>query len=246
MALKYQFDDGCAGKAALGLIVLQTDETLEVELRAVFAAAGAACYHNRIASHALVTPKTLAAMEADLPASAALLPSGVAFGAIGYGCTSGATVIGPDKVSAAIRASHPGTATTDPITATMAALRALGSRKIAVLTPYVPDVTSRMQALLRANGFDVVAIASFEQSEDRMVARIKESSTLAAIKELGQSDCDAVFASCTNLRSFGILNAAERAIGKPVISSNLALGWHMLRLTGIKATGAGPGRLFAV
>ena len=36
----------------------------------------------------------------------------------------------------------------------------------------------------------------------------------------------------------------EKKLGKPVISSNLALAWHMMKLAGIKTTGLGPGKLF--
>ena len=239
-----EFDTGCAGDGALGLIVLKTDETMEVELRSVFAAADVACYHSRIPSHALVTPKTLAQMEQDLPGSAAMLPPGVPFGAIGYGCTSGATVIGPATVAAAVHTSHPRAKVTDPISAVMAGLRALKVQKIGLLTPYVPDVTTEMQRLLRQEGFEIAETLAFGQSEDRLIARISEASTLAAIEKIGALDCDAVFASCTNLRSFGILEQAENRIGKPVISSNQALGWHMLTLAGIPPTGCGPGRLF--
>lgn len=38
--------------------------------------------------------------------------------------------------------------------------------------------------------------------------------------------------SCTNLRCLRIIPEVEAQIGKPVLSSNLALAWHMLRLAG--------------
>ncbi|MCA8868894.1 MAG: aspartate/glutamate racemase family protein [Rhodobacteraceae bacterium] len=243
--LPFELDDGFAAGNALGLIVLKTDETLEVELREVFLASSIACYHARIPSHDLVTPETLAQMAADLPRAAALLPEGVDFGAIGYGCTSGATVIGSDNVARSVQASHPTAAVTDPIRAAVAALTAVGARRIGLLTPYVPEVTVAMQKLLEQNGFQVVAIRSFGQSADRIVARINLDSTLKAIEDIGKKDCDAVFVSCTNLRSFGLIEPAETLIGKPVISSNLALAWHMLTLAGRLKPGAAPGRLFA-
>jgi len=245
MSLKSEFDAGHAGPSALGLIVLQTDETVEIELRSIFSAADIACYHSRIPSHALVTPQTLAQMETALPASAALLPAGVNFGAIGYACTSGATVIGQQKVANTISRAHPGARVTDPITAVIAALRSLNAKKIGLLTPYIPDVTIEMQNLLIAQGFEIAAIASFEQQQDRLIARLTETATLAGIEQLTKTArCDAIFASCTNLRTFGIIDAAERSFGVPVISSNLALGWHMLDLAGRQSRGVGPGRLF--
>ena len=58
------------------------------------------------------------------------------------------------------------------------------------------------------------------------------------------AEMDAVFVSCTNLRSLSVIAEAEARIGKPVLSSNLVLGWHMLRLAGLTAAGNGVGMLF--
>ena len=57
------------------------------------------------------------------------------------------------------------------------------------------------------------------------------------------SDCAVVFASCTSLRCFGIIEQAEAELDKLVFSSNAALFWHMTPLAGIDAKG--PGRLFS-
>ncbi len=227
--------------ASLGLIVLETDETLENEARSAIPPE-ASLHHTRIYSAPTVTPETLAEMEAKLPDAAATFPGHVTYDAIGYCCTSGATVIGQDKVAAAIRSAHPQAKTTDPITAVMAALTALGARRIGLLTPYTLDVSAAMQALLEANGFEITAFGAFEEAEEAKVARISEASTLAALLDVGAGDnVDAVFASCTNLNTFGVIEQAEKALGKPVVSSNSALIWHLSRLAGLSA--AVPGAL---
>ncbi|GIT08142.1 MAG: hypothetical protein CM1200mP30_17720 [Pseudomonadota bacterium] len=46
-------------------------------------------------------------MEAELPITASLLPASFNFDVIGYGCTSGSTVIGESRVTNAIRTVHP-------------------------------------------------------------------------------------------------------------------------------------------
>lgn len=243
MKLDFDTDDGMGSRLRAGLIVLETDETMENELRQLFSAPGVSLNHARIPSDPQVTPETLARMEADLTPTAAQLPRDMAV--IGYGCTSGATIIGQDRVAQLVRQAQPGAFVTNPITAVMAACRHLGAHKIGLLTPYVPSVTSAMQGLLQRSGFEVSAVASFEQSSEATVARITEASTLAGIKQVAAQDCDIVFASCTNLRTFGIINEAEAVTGKPVISSNLALGWHMLNAEARAPAGTGPGRLFA-
>ncbi|MAD94827.1 MAG: Asp/Glu racemase [Rhodobacteraceae bacterium] len=242
MAQAFETDAGFGD--AIGLVVLSTDETMEPELASVFSPSHVPIYHSRIRFEEEVTPETLGSMEEDLPGSVGLLSNNVNFGAIGYGCTSGATVIGPDRIAALINSVHPDVSVTNPISAVIAALHALGAKKIGFITPYVADVSAMIRSLLEKNGFEIVEFLSFEEIRDSVVARISEASTLNAIKELGESDCDVVFLSCTNLRAFGIIEEAEAAIGRPVISSNSALAWHLARLVGKDVSG--PGRLFSV
>lgn len=234
MALSYSLENPRA--ASLGLIVLETDETLENEARDAIPPE-ASLHHTRIYSAPTVTPETLAAMAAKLPAAARTFPGHVTYDAIGYCCTSGATIIGQDKVAAAIQSAHPTAKITDPITAAMAALTALGVTRIGLLTPYTLDVSAAMQTLLTVNGFEITAFGAFEEAEEAKVARISEASTLAAMLDVGAGDdVDAVFASCTNLNTFGVIEKAEEKLGKPVLSSNSALIWHLSRLAGLTAS----------
>ena len=246
MGQEFDTDQGYGGAGALGLIVLATDESIEPEIGPLIRAAGKTLYHSRIPNLPHVTRETLLRMEADLPAAAGLLPSSVSFAAIGYGCTSAATVIGTDRVAAAIRQAHPGVPVSEPISAVLAACQALRVKRLGFVTPYVAEVSAAMRALLEQNGLQVTAFASFEQVDDRVVARISEASVLRAVTSVAGSACDAVFVSCTNLRTFNVIEEAEARIGKPVISSNSALAWHMLRLAGVKGPLQGPGQIFSL
>jgi len=241
--MTYELDEGAGAGLRLGLIVLSTDETLEFEARRVLAGRDVNLLHTRIPARADVTPGDLAAMAGEMTATAELLPPGL--DAVAYACTSGATVIGPDRVAGLIRAAHPGVPVTDPMSAVIAALRALDVSRIAMVSPYVEDVTRPMRAHMAEHGIETVGALSFGQKEDRTVARIAERSTLAAILRAAEgTTAQAVFTSCTNLRSFGILDEAEAALGIPVISSNSAVLWHLLRISGRTGAGWGPGRLF--
>jgi maleate isomerase len=127
----------------------------------------------------------------------------------------------------------------------LAALEHLNAKKIGVVTPYIAEVSEAVVSLLKDNGLTVVNLGSFGQSEEAVVARISPASVEEAICSVGSApDVDAVFASCTNLRTFPVLEACEAKLGKPVISSNSALAWHMMRLAGLETKGRGPGRLF--
>lgn len=246
MNIEFTSDKSYGDDRAIGVVVLSTDETLEPELRQITAKSHANLYHSRIPFDKVVTPETLARMEQDLPQSLSLFPEKADFQAIGYGCTSGATVIGSEKIANIVQADFPNAATTDPISAVMAACRALGVTRLGMLTPYREDVSHAMRNLLENNGITITSFGSFDEEEDHKVARISENSTLDGLQKVGSGDCQAVFASCTNLRSFNIIERAEAALNKPVISSNSAFAWHLHRLAGFDGHLNGPGRLFSV
>jgi maleate isomerase len=254
MRLHYATDDGLGMRARFGLIVLQVDETIEQEFPRLVGSDGIAVHFSRVPSGREVTGATLAAMEAEIPNAATLLPPGTRYDAIGYACTSGATVIGPENVVRAVRGARPGdgpesfttTPVTDPLTAVKAACDALGVTRLGFVTPYVPEVSTAMRASLENDGLEIVASGSFEQAEEHVVARITPESILEAIIGVAATaPCQAVFVSCTNARTLDIIERAEQRLGIPVLSSTQALAWHMLRLAGIDDLRPGCGRLFA-
>ena len=243
--LDFHTDNGLGSGARIGLIVLQSDQTIEHEVASLLRRDGVAVYYARIPNAREVNADTLRQMETDLPHTASLLPASFEFDAIGYGCTSGATLIGENRVDQIIRAIHPGAKTSNPITACKKALSTLGVKRIALLTPYAPEVTTQMQQNLQDAGIEINAVASFNESDDFTVARITSQSILNAVLRVGKHDnCDGVFVSCTSLRALGIIALAEQQLGKPVISSNQALAWHLRQLAGIDFITANAGQLF--
>ena len=103
LQLPFETDAGIGQRARLGLIVLESDQTIEPEIADLLGLEGVALYHSRIPSDPEVTPETLARMEANLPATARLLPGTAGLDVVGYGCTSGTTIIGEEKVAQAVR-----------------------------------------------------------------------------------------------------------------------------------------------
>jgi maleate isomerase len=242
--LPFRTDAGIGTRGAVGLLVLETDQTIEHEFRAVWPADGVALYAARLHNDATITPETLRAMEPLIAPATALLPP-VSVGAIGFACTSGALMIGEAVVAEHVRAVRPGVRVSDPVTAALAALRSLGARRVGLLTPYTRPITLALREKLIARGLDIPAVGSFEEEDDAVVARITPDSVMEALLQLGAHDaCDAVFVSCTSLRVAAIVEAAEARIGKPVTSSNHALAWHLLRLAGVNDAIPGYGRLY--
>jgi maleate isomerase len=243
--LPFETDAGLAGRARIGLIVLASDHTVEHEFRGIIDQPGVAVYMARIANSPIIAPGTLAAMEDRIADCSSVILPGVALDVIAYGCTSASIVLGEETVFARIREGRPEARPTTPVTAAFAAFDALGARRIAVITPYSRAVNERVGAYIAARGYRVPIFGSFDAEDDNVVARISPDSIRRAILDLGhRDDVDMVFLSCTSLRLAGAVAAIEDELGKPVVSSNLALAWHSLRLAGITDPLPQFGRLY--
>ncbi|MBF9033123.1 Asp/Glu racemase [Rhodobacterales bacterium HKCCE2091] len=228
----------------IGLIALQVDETVEDDLRRVIPPDHARVNVTRVPSGAELTPDTIRAMETALPAAAALLPPAVTFDAVAYACTSGTTLIGAGRVAELVRQGAKARAVTDPLTAALAAIAALGLRRIGIVSPYIPAVAEPIRAAFEGAGVEVSGTLSFGEEVEARVARIAPGSIRAAAAELARTARpDGLFLSCTNLRTLGVIDALEADLGLPVLSSNQVLGWHLSRLAPAPLSGAAPGRL---
>lgn len=243
--LAHELDQGLAGRARIGLIVLASDHTIEHEYHQALAGLeGVTVYGSRVRNDPSITPETLAAMESRIPAACDLILPGMPLDVVAYGCTSASMVIGEDKVFARIREARPDVACTTPVTAARAAFQALGMKRFALLTPYVEEINLWMCDFFQSQGFQVPVMGSFNQGDDNDAARISLESIREAALTLGRDPAiDGVFVSCTSLRLVAAVEELEQALGKPVSSSNHAMIWHSLRLAGVEEPLEGFGRL---
>lgn len=237
----YPYDSVDVGPS-LGLVVLQVDETIEGDMRSLLGAAQ--LYVSRVPSDARVTRETLAEMAAHLGTAASLLPPAADLAAVAYGCTSGAAQIGPEQIARLVRQGRQVRAVTDPVSALVAACAHLGLRRLALLSPYVEAVSEHLRNVLEAQGIATPVFGTFAEAEEAKVVRIAPGAIInAAVDLCSGSHVDALFLSCTNLRTLPVIDRLEGQLGLPVLSSNLVLGWHMAQLAGMPV--AGPGRLLA-
>ena len=216
----------------MGLVVLQVDETIESEFREAFRTSKNQIFVTRIPSGLEVTAKTLSSMEHHISASAKLLPQSREFSVIGYGCTSASAIIGSEKISDLIKSGCSTREVTNPLLAATEYAKHLGVTKLALLSPYIEEVNTPLRKAFEINGLSTEAFGTFGEGQEEKVARISESSTIEAAITLGQDpSTEAVFISCTNLRTFNCLDKISNKIDKPVFSSNQSLAWHMKKLS---------------
>lgn len=243
----FETDGGVAPRAAIGLVVLATDQTIEHEFRKLLDLPGVALFESRIYNSNQVTPETLRAMEGDIKKGVDLILPGAHLDVVGFGCTSATMMLGEETVGRHIRRARPGIAFTTPVTAAFAGFRALGARRVAVLTPYMDEVNEGIRAYVERSGFQVPVMGSFKEIDDLVAARISPASIMAAAEQLVRdADVDALFVSCTSMRIALFVDELERRIGIPATSSNHAMAWHCLRLAGIDDRLPQFGRLYTV
>ncbi|HEX3501364.1 MAG TPA: aspartate/glutamate racemase family protein [Stellaceae bacterium] len=236
-------DGGPTRHGAIGLVALATDHVCELDLRQIIPQDRIPVYVGRIGFAPEITVETLGAMRDGITAAASLILAGGRLDVLAYGCTSGTMVIGDDEVFARLRSARPGVACTTPPTAALAALKALGVRRIAVLTPYTEGVNRRVLDYFTARGLDIAAFGAFNKGSDAEIAAIAPASIVEAAQALDAPDIEGIFLSCTGLRGAAVVEALETRLGKPVITSNQAMAWHALRLAGHAEPVPGFGRL---
>src|SRR4051812_17571484 len=151
--IPFTLDDGIARKASLGLIVLATDHTIEHEWRAMLTGLdGVAFYESRLWNSASITPETLVEMERDIAYATKVIRPAERIDVVAFACTSGAMVIGDDRVAARVHEERPATPCTNPIAAAVVGLKALRACRVALLTPYVDRINQMMRDYLLRRG----------------------------------------------------------------------------------------------
>lgn len=113
--------------------------------------------------------------------------------------------------------------------AVTAALTWLHAARVALLTPYPDEVTALEAAMLAEAGFSVTCAAGLGLGDGygtvtpRQVTELARSVDCAVIR-----NADAVVLSCTGWPTLGLIPGLEHDLGRPVISSNMAIAWHAL------------------
>jgi maleate isomerase len=125
-------------------------------------------------------------------------------------------------------------------------LRALGARRISVLTPYTVETSRPMAAYFAGHGFDIASFTCLGLEDDREMARIAPGALVELAREATAEDADALFISCTAVRAALAAVDIEKATGRPLVSSNLASAWACLRLCGDEIARPELGRLMTL
>jgi maleate isomerase len=167
---------------------------------------------------------------------------------VAYACTSGSFVHGLAGEHA-LREGMLAAGARAAVTTSgglLEALRSLGARRVALGTPYVAELGGLLAGFLEEAGFEVASLVNLDLDAGIADVGVSEVQRLAdAAMAAAQTDDDvddvpdALFLSCTNLRTVDLLPALAARYGIPVLSANQVTMWAALRAAGIETPPSG-------
>ncbi len=121
---------------------------------------------------------------------------------------------------------------TSTVLAMVDCFRALNIEKIGLVTPYIDDIQTMIDANFAKEGFPVVGEEHLGVSENFAFSLISEQQLAAMTRRVADTDPDAIVIFCTNLNGARIAAQLEPELGIPVLDSiSLAV------LAGMRAVG---------
>jgi maleate isomerase len=213
-----------------GVILPSSNTTMELELPAMSWDLDVSIHFDRVYLES-VDEVSLQRMKNDLEqASRNLATAGT--DALLLGCTSAGFVGSPDQ--ARLLADRINGATGLPASTTalavVDALSFLGVKEIFLVTPYTQEITDIEAGFLAAHGFKIAGSACLGITDNLEIGRYNETA-LNRFIERHYLPCEALFVSCTNLRSAFLVQSLESFLGVPVITSNTASVRTLMALT---------------
>lgn len=125
------------------------------------------------------------------------------------------------------------------------ALRAVGAKHVALASPFPNDANALSAAYLEESGFNVVGSAGLGVTDNYSISRIHREQVVEVGLRADRSEADAVVMPGGNMPCLGAVEELEQRLGKPVITTNAAGIWALLRRFGGYAGIEGFGVLLA-
>jgi maleate cis-trans isomerase len=125
-------------------------------------------------------------------------------------------------------------------------VQALGARRIALVSPYSPPVIERAKHYYESKfGLEVVALEGFTATDSYMIGKLGPENARDAFARINQPEIEVLVVPGGNFPTMPFIPDWEREFGKPVITTNQAALWAMMRLMGVREPLAGLGRLLS-
>lgn len=240
----------------IGMIVPSSNLTMETELPRMLRAREDDRPGDRFVFHSSrmrmqqVTPEQLKGMNAQTERAALELadarPDVVATACLvaimaqgpGHHCTA------EDEITSVLRAQDAHAPVVSSAGALLEGIRALGVRRVAIVTPYMKPLTETVVHYIEDAGIEVVDSLSLEVPDNLAVARLDPGGLREHWQRLDVSRAEAiVLSACVQMPSLPAIQDVEDASGLPVLSAATATAYRILAELGLPTAVPGAGSL---
>jgi len=241
----------------IGQIVPSSNTTMETEIPAILRAREAVeaerfTFHSSRMRMQHVTKEELAKMDADSDRCALELAD-ARVDVLGYACLVAIMSMGLGYHKKSEERLHGRTVEAGgpaPVVTSAGALvdglKAIGAKKVAILTPYMKPLTCVVIDYIENEGIEVLDSISLEVSNNLEVGLLNPLAPIEHTKRLNTANVDAIVASaCVQMPSLASIQAIEDRAGLPVLSSSVATTYMMLKKLGLKTYAPGFGSLLS-
>jgi len=241
----------------IGQIVPSSNTTMETEIPAILRAREAVeaerfTFHSSRMRMQHVTKEELAKMNADSDRCALELAD-ARVDVLGYACLVAIMSMGLGYHKKSEERLHGRTVEAGgpaPVVTSAGALvdglKAIGAKKVAILTPYMKPLTQLVVDYIEHEGIEVLDSISLEVSNNLEVGLLNPLAPVEHTKKLNTANVDAIVASaCVQMPSLASIQQIEDRAGMPVLSSSVATTYMMLKKLGLKTYAPGFGSLLS-
>ena len=113
--------------------------------------------------------------------------------------------------------------------AALRCLRSFGAQRLWLAAPYPRATTQTAADFMIAHGFEVLCVECLGVEQATNLKKVRHDTIYdLGVRAAARGDADALYVSGTGVHTLGVIGSLERAIGKPVITANLAALWGAL------------------
>lgn len=246
-----------AGSSRVGLIVPSSNTTMETELPELFRRQSEATGHRYTFHSARATLKNVTAQElAAMVGKAAECSTAVSdadVDVIAYACLVAVMAQGPGAhegsesviAGAAADNGHPAEVTSSA-GALVRTLQEMGAKKVAMVTPYMPELTRLVGEYIQGAGITVRDVIGLEVADNLAVGRLDARRLPEIAGRLDRDGVDAiVLSACVQMPSLEAVQLVEDQLGLPVVTAATATTYEILKALGHEPAIPGAGQLLA-
>lgn len=241
----------------IGMIVPSSNVTMETEVPAMLNArpdhfGEEFTFHSSRMRMQSVTQEELERMDAQSEECAAML-SDARCDVLAYACLIGIMAQGPGYHEESERTLHEKTAENDgpaPVVtsagALVRALDRLDAEEVALIAPYVEELTQTVIEYFESTGVDVIDYETLECPDNLEVAQLDQRNLIDIARDLDTDNADAlVLSSCVQMPSLSAIQAAEDKFELPVFSAATATTYDILDRLNLSTQVPGAGSVLS-